>query len=116
MKNIEKGRKGEDLCVEFLKKHNYIILEQNFRCPFGEIDIIAKEKSVYVFIEVKTRTSSKYGFPQEAVNIRKQRKIKKVALYYFKSMDIRDFNCRFDVVTVFLNGNTTEILQIKNAF
>ena len=67
------GKIGEQAAAKFLKRHGYKILAQNYRCKLGEIDIIAKDGLVLVFIEVKTRSGTRYGSPAAAVNIRKQR-------------------------------------------
>lgn len=116
MTNIEKGKKGEEICVGFLKRKKYYILEKNYRCPLGEIDIIALHRGVYVFVEVKTRTSDKFGLPLEAVNKKKQKKIKDIALYYIKQKKLNCFECRFDVLSVILKGSEFEIDHIMNAF
>ncbi|HHU69754.1 MAG TPA: YraN family protein [Thermoanaerobacterales bacterium] len=116
LSNIEKGKKGEELCACYLKREKYNILERNYRCPLGEIDIIALYKGVYIFVEVKTRTSIEFGLPLEAVNKKKQKKIRDIALFYLKSKNINNFNCRFDVLSVILKGNKYEINHIKNAF
>jgi len=119
MKNLTKmitGKKGENIAVSFLKKKGFQILETNFRCMFGEIDIIASENGEYVFIEVKTRTSGELGYPEQAVGITKQRKISQVALYYLQVKNLLDVKARFDVVAVIMSGSKNEIKLIKNAF
>lgn len=91
----------------------YEILEHNFRCKSGEIDIIAKEKEYLVFVEVKYRSNTKVGLPQEAVDLRKMKKIISTAKYYMYLNGYSEFTpCRFDVVV--LLDNDIEI--IKNAF
>jgi len=72
MQKKELGNKGEELAIRFLKKNGYRIIGRNYACKMGEMDIIAKEKDILVFIEVKTRTSATFGPPQLAVNPRKQ--------------------------------------------
>lgn len=114
---IELGKKGETLALKYLKRHGYKILEQNYRSQFGEIDIIAKDKDVLAFIEVKTRKSSECGMPQESVDIHKQKQIAKVALYYLAKMNIEEIDCRFDIVAItYLLGQKPKIELIKNAF
>lgn len=105
------GLEKEKEALKFLKKNGYKILETNYTTPFGEIDIIAKDKKDIVFIEVKYRQSSYSGTPQEAVNQKKQKKIIKSAILYIKRNDIKD-NIRFDIVA--LSPQKTEI--IKAAF
>jgi putative endonuclease len=85
---INLGRRGENLSVEFLKKQGYKIMERNYRCSIGEVDIIAKEKNVLCFVEVKTRKTGEYGLPEEAIDWHKQRKLAKVALTYLKEKKI----------------------------
>ena len=82
MTNLELGKKGEIEAQKYLRKLEYDILARNFKCSYGEIDIIAKEKEEIVFIEVKTRCSQKYGEPREAVNQIKKKHIKKASAYY----------------------------------
>ncbi len=110
------GKKSESEAISYLKKNGYKILEKNFRTRFGEIDIIAIEKDVIVFVEVKSRKSLNYGDPKESVNLRKQRKISKVALYYLKKNNLFDCSARFDVITIRSFGKSNEIELIKNGF
>ncbi len=102
--------------MSFLKKKGYRILEKNFRCALGEIDLIALESGDYVFIEVKTRQSEKLGYPEQAVGMKKQRKISQVALYYLQVKHLLDAKARFDVVAVTMSGAKQDIKLIKNAF
>ena len=116
--NLIKGRFGEEAGVEYLKKKRYKILDINFLCKIGEIDIIARDKSTIVFIEVKTRRSFEYGYPSEAVNYYKQRKISKTALYYLQKNKLFDFdyNFRFDVLEILDDIEGVKINHILNAF
>ncbi|MFZ7119799.1 MAG: YraN family protein [Eubacteriaceae bacterium] len=114
--NYLKGKKGEDLSVVYLKKRKYKIRDINYRCPLGEIDIIARQKDTIVFIEVKTRTSIQYGYPREAVNYYKQKKISQAALYYLKKYDLFENNVRFDVIDILVDTINTKITHIINAF
>ena len=105
-KNLYKkllGSKGERLTIKYLKKQGYQILETNYRVPCGEADIIAKKGNNIVFVEVKTRTSTKFGMPGEAVGYIKQQKYKEIALYYLTKHDIDDCVLSFAVSEV-LNG------------
>jgi putative endonuclease len=110
------GRKGEDLALRFLKKKGYQIIEKNYACKMGEMDIIAKEKDTLAFIEVKTRTSTTFGPPQLAVNSSKQRQLSKVALNFLKEKKLEDVRARFDVVAILLGLKGAEIELIKDAF
>lgn len=110
------GEKGETLAAKYLKKRGYKIIEQNYRTPLGEIDIIAKEKNTIVFVEVKSRRSIRFGSPKWAVTPKKQRKISMVALHYLKSTKQTTDKARFDVVSILSNKDAPQIDIIKNAF
>ena len=110
------GRKGENIAALFLQKHGYKIVERNFKCKQGEIDIIAKQKNQYIFIEVKTRKSLKYGMPSESVNKTKQNHIKKVAQYYICTNKISNFIIRFDIIEIYLKNGKYQINHLKQAF
>jgi len=108
------GNFGEDAAVEYLKNKGYLILQRNFRCKSGEIDIIAVKDGCTVFVEVKTRKNSKYGYASEFVDYRKQEKIRKAAMYFIKSYDA---DMRFDVIEVYHSGaSVNEINHIEDAF
>jgi putative endonuclease len=115
-KKITTGKEGEKIAAAFLKKNGYRIIEINFRCPIGEIDIVAKEKDDLVFVEVKTRKSIELGYPEQAVGIRKQKKMSQLALWYLQKRKIADTNARFDIVAVTLIPENNEVKLIKNAF
>ena len=109
----ETGTAYEKCAGTYLEKQGYQIIEYNFRCRQGEIDIIARDGEYLVFVEVKYRTDSRTGNPFEAVNRQKQRTISKVASYYCLTHGYRtDTPCRFDVVAIL--GEQMEVL--KNAF
>jgi putative endonuclease len=116
MDRKELGKKGEELALRFLKKNGYRVIEKNYVCKMGEMDIIAKEKDTLVFIEVKTRTSNTFGPPQLAVNPKKQSQMSKVALYFLKEKKLEDVKARFDVVAILLGPKGEEIELIKDAF
>lgn len=111
-RRIELGKKGEDISVRFLKKQGYEIIERNYRCSLGEVDIIAKDKRTLCFVEVKTRRTEQYGMPQEAIDRYKRDKLARVALTYLKQKRIRNQDVRFDVVSVYPD----RIELIKDAF
>lgn len=109
----EIGRKYEEKAAELLEKQGYFILERNYRCKQGEIDLIGKEGEYLCFIEVKYRSGLSYGSPLEAVTKVKQRKISRTALYYLtKEGYPEDTSCRFDVVGI--SSDRAEL--IRNAF
>lgn len=107
------GRAYEEEARKFLRKQGYEIVESNFRCSFGEIDIIAREKEYLVFLEVKFRSTIKKGYPEEAINSKKMYRIYRTAEYYLYSRNLsQEQSCRFDVVLI----NGQEIRLIRNAF
>jgi len=112
------GRTGERLAAERLERCGYHILERNFRCPYGEIDLIAEQQQELVFVEVKTRRGQAYGRPEEAVTVRKQRKIVQVALYYLDIHTCSERSWRVDVVAVQMSvsGKLEEIRIYEHAF
>jgi len=116
MEKKELGKKGEEKALRFLKKKGYRIIEQNYVCKLGEMDIIAKEKDTLVFVEVKTRTSMAFGPPQLAVTQFKQRQLSKVALNFLKEKKIEDIKARFDVIAILLAPEGEEIELIRDAF
>jgi putative endonuclease len=112
----EIGSWGEKLAVDYLVQCGYKIIEKNFRCKIGEIDIIARDKEYIVFVEVKYRKDISHGYPREAVNFYKQRTISKVALFYLKKNRLFDHSCRFDVLEILGQNTNLQITLIKNAF
>jgi len=114
--NRKKGARGEDLAIACLKKEGYRIIERNYRCRHGEIDIIAMDKQDVVFVEVKGRASDTFGSPEEAVGPTKQKKISKVALRYLQERDLADHNARFDVVAIRFMPQGDRVRLIRNAF
>lgn len=113
--NIEKGIIGEEIACKYLMSKNYIILERNYRNKIGEIDIIAKSGELIVFVEVKTRTSTNYGYAYEAVNKKKQTKIINTALCYIKQYNLKNFQFRFDIIEIYL-GKENKINHFEDAF
>ena len=110
------GKAGEDTAVKYLQKQGYRILERNFRCRFGKIDLIARDKGVLVFIEVKTRRSHAFGPPAMAVTPEKQRHLIKASQVFMSRTGRQHDVCRFDVVTIQMGSSEPCIEIIKNAF
>lgn len=119
MNNYRKsiGALGERLAVAHLKKLKYKIIETNFRCSIGEIDIIAQDRDCLVFIEVKTRRSSNVGTPEDSLTSIKKRRLTSLALAYLQCHNISPTNWRLDVVAVELDQDyiPSRIEVIKNA-
>lgn len=108
----EKGRlgnRGENLALEYLKNRGYEILSNNYRCHFGEVDIIGRKGNEIIFIEVKTRSGNSYGYPEEAVDKNKIRHIRKVAEAYITENKMSETNIRFDVISI-------ELKHIEDCF
>jgi putative endonuclease len=110
------GRMGEDVAAKILKGAGYRIIERNYRCRGGEIDIVALDGKTVVFVEVKTRSSEEYGSPQLAVDGRKQRQLTRAAMTYLKEKRLLAWSARFDVVGIVVRGKSHEVEHIKNAF
>ena len=107
------GNSGEDIAVQYLKSHGHIILKRNFYCKQGEIDIITKDKNEIVFIEVKSRSSTEYGLPSEAVTKQKIQHLYKTARYFlYKNKMLNEF-VRFDAVEILIKSGKFNINHIK---
>jgi len=115
--NSSLGNVGESIAATFLKGVGFSIVERNFRCVCGELDIVARDGRTIVFIEVKCRNNQIYGPPQLAVTPFKQRQISKAALVWLSKRRLYDAEARFDVVAIVLHdGELPEIEHIRNAF
>ena len=113
------GASGEEMAAIFLISRGYRILDRNFRCKGGEVDIIARQAGTgtLVFVEVKTRRNLSYGVPQLAVNAFKQRQISKAALTWLSQKRLHDSDARFDVIAILLDANGAHTVEhIINAF
>ena len=117
MERKKVGEIGEKLARNFLKKKGYRIRETNYRSHEGEIDIIAEKKDCLVFVEVRTKTSSNFGSPEESVTTAKKEKLIALALAYLNSLKIIPSSWRIDFIAVELNqkGEATRIELIENA-
>ncbi len=110
------GKAGEDLAERYLKRQGYAIVERNYRCPLGEIDLIALNKRVVVFVEVKTRRVDTSGAPLESVNAVKQRRLKRTALHYLNKHRLHDRDVQFDVVGISLRSDPPAVQHVRHAF
>lgn len=108
------GEKGERIACDALKNEGYRIIEKNFRCRQGEIDIVAEEQGTVCFVEVKARYTENFGLPEEAVTKWKQKKLLTLAFIYLDKRKITPENMRFDIVSVDLKTKAARI--IRNAF
>lgn len=108
------GDFGEDLAAQYMIDKGYEILSRNFSKPYGEIDIIAIKDDIICFVEVKTRKSTQYGYPREAVNYHKQQRIIKASQIFMMENNMNNYFMRFDVCEVFTESR--KINYIENAF
>ncbi len=117
MKRRETGILGEKLARDFIKKQGYRILQTNYRCPEGEIDIIAKHKDSLVFVEVRTKKSLEFGNPEESITPTKMGRLRATASHYRQTHDKLPSSWRIDVVAIELNqkGELSRIELIENA-
>jgi putative endonuclease len=110
------GREGERVAEQFLKQKGFKIVERNYRCAAGELDLIVLDKRVVVFVEVKTRTGLGFGTPLEAVAYHKQQKMIQAAQYFLSEKGLHQRDARFDVVGVSWPGREPVVEHIENAF
>ncbi len=109
------GILGENIAADYLQKKGLQIVERNFRCRLGEVDIIARQGGYLVFVEVRTRSSVSCGLPQESITSTKIKKLRRLAQAYMVQRSLYNVDVRFDVVAVYCAGETT-ITHIENAF
>ena len=117
MKRRDTGILGEELAWKFLKKKKFRLVETNYRCPRGEIDIIARHKDTLVFIEVRTKTSSQFGSPEESVTATKRERLRATAYHYQQTHQKLPELWRIDFVAVELDdgGKPSRIEHYENA-
>lgn len=108
------AKKGENLAAKYLQNHGYKIIERNFRKGYGEIDIVCIKDNTLVFVEVKTRTSSEFGDPLEAITYFKLKSIVKAARFYKLIHQNFPESLRIDAISVFINGKSEAINHVEN--
>lgn len=117
LNKIQLGKKGEELARKFFRKQKFNIIDHNFRCQYGEIDLILRKDRSFHFVEVKYRRSLEYGLPQESVIKRKQHKIHRVALYWLRKRHLSmDSEIHFDVLAINQDDCGTKYEYIEDAF
>jgi putative endonuclease len=115
--NITLGEQGESIAVAYLKGQKFTIIARNFRCKAGEVDIVARDGTTFVFVEVKTRRTLSCGSPQASVTPFKQRQNSKAALTWLAKNRLQEAAARFDVIAILLRDHQVpEIEHIRNAF
>lgn len=115
-KNKELGSLGERKAVDYLIKEGYSIIEQNFKCKIGEIDIIAMKELTLVIVEVKTRSGFNYGLPCESITARKKNHILRTARYYIVNNKFENFDVRIDVIEILRLADGIFVNHIEDAF
>ncbi|MBI3316498.1 MAG: YraN family protein [Candidatus Omnitrophica bacterium] len=115
--HLSLGERGEMMAWHYLIQQGYKIIEKNYRCPLGEMDVIAQKKGYLCFIEIKTRSGRVLGYPEEAVSLPKQKKLIRIAEWYLKEIRKGDLRVSFDVLAITLNENENpQFRLIENAF
>ncbi|MDD5747964.1 MAG: YraN family protein [Actinomycetota bacterium] len=111
------GKEGEDAACNYLEGNGYQILSRNWRGEGGELDVVAKKGTTVVFVEVKSRSTSAFGEPEESITVSKKRRIRRLALEYIEE-NLLEQDCRFDVIGIMVksDGQIGEIRHIKGAF
>lgn len=117
MKRQATGNLGEKLAAEFLKKKGYHVLQTNYRCPEGEVDIVARRQDCLVFVEVRTKRSREFGSPEESITPAKMAKLRRVAAHYQQTQGAVPASWRIDVVAVELDmqNRPRRMEHIENA-
>jgi putative endonuclease len=110
------GKEGERIAEHYLKRKGYKVVERNYRCAAGEVDLIVLDRRVIVFVEVKTRTGHGFGTPLEAVQPRKQRKMMRAAQFFLSQKKLHQRDARFDVVGISWPAREPVIEHVENAF
>lgn len=115
--NLDLGRRGEEAAARFLVRRGYEIIERNWKCKAGEADIIARDDTCLVFVEVKTRMDEDQGVPEEAVDEAKRKRYERIAASFLKTYEEVDIQVRFDVIGILvLTPNRAMIRHHINAF
>ena len=117
VQNKRLGDRGEDLAARFLRGNGYRILARNYRCPCGEIDLIARDGEIIVFVEIKGRSTRRFGSPLEAITPVKRRRLAVTAHHYLTACSLGSARTRFDVVGIrWMPGGSGECTLIRDAF
>ena len=114
MNNIPLGKKGEALAADYLRKKGYQILDHHYSAREGEIDLVAQKKDEIVFVEVKTRYSSTFGYPEEAVTPGKIKKMVKTAHKWLEKERKMDILWRIDIIAIEIKKNIPHFHHLKN--
>lgn len=111
------GNNSEEIARSYLEAQGYRLVTHNFTCKTGEIDLIMQKDDMLVFVEVRSRSSRRYGEPSETVNQKKQEKLRKAAVYYlYRNPQLARCYCRFDVISIVWQNGAAQIEWIADAF
>lgn len=110
------GSEGEDSAATHLVSLGYTVIERNYRCERGELDIVAERDGTLVFCEVKTRRTDRWGAPSEAVNFQKQARLRCLAAHWLTESRRRPRSVRFDVISVVVGGDGHQLQHLEDAF
>ena len=110
------GRRGEDLACAELQKLGYVIVDRRFRTRCGELDIVARDGGVLVFVEVKARSGGNFGTPFESVTSKKRQRLSRMAVSYLFLKRLAGIACRFDVVSIIEQQGTQTVELVRGAF
>ncbi|RDV84001.1 YraN family protein [Ammonifex thiophilus] len=108
-----RGKRAEEAAALYLRGAGWEIIERNYRCRWGEIDLIAREGETIVFVEVRSKSNLTFGLPEESIGRRKQEKLRKVARHFLARLG-RELPCRFDVIAVAWDAATGEIKSLRH--
>lgn len=111
---LQVGQIGEKAARDYLVKLGYKLLHTNYRCVLGEIDIIALDKKMVVIVEVRTKTGSAFGLPEESITFEKARRLRRLALYYLQKTYKREVACRIDLVTVIIDRADFSVCKLNH--
>jgi putative endonuclease len=109
------GRKGEDIAVEYLLQKDHVIIARNYRHEKAEVDIVSAHSGIIIFTEVKTRSTDRYGYPEESVAEKKKEKLREAMDFYLTENKIKE-ESRFDIISIVINAQGTEVHHIEDAF
>lgn len=112
----DKGRQAEDLARKYLRGRGLDIIEANYRCPIGEIDLVCRDGGTVVFVEVRSRSGRSKGLPQESITKTKRQRLVRLAQWYLKDRKTPRTSARFDVVAVLWTEGEAKLRWIVNAF
>ncbi|MDX1607332.1 MAG: YraN family protein [Candidatus Competibacterales bacterium] len=115
MSTQAQGQAAESLASLYLERHGLRLVERNYRCRAGELDLIMRDGAQWVFVEVRSRRAGRHGGPLDSVTPHKQRRLLRAAAHYLQRRRI-DAPCRFDVVGILHDGSETHIDWIRDAF